>query len=148
MAIGTKYELHASILCTVSAVAGIIYGYYVNIPLVAVISMYPAAIYVIFYVNEPTTSWSKWGLFVSLNIEAGLLVKNIMIDVAHYLSPFASNIPVMDMRLVMPIILIYFSYITARKTQGLYTRSLALLLMVCSMAILFVVDIHLRSVKL
>lgn len=135
-------ELILPVLSGVIAVSGLAAGYIYHNPLIPVLAILPAAVYEITYVNELTTGWAKWGLFIIINLEGLLILKNISIDVAHYLAK-VTNLPVMDLRLVLPILITYFSYILARKTQGLYTRVVALVIMICSMGILYIAEFSL-----
>jgi len=145
MAKSSKNESPLCIICIIAAVAGVVEGYFLHNPLIPVLSLIPAAVFLIFYVDELTSGWAKWGFFIVINIEGMLLAKNIKIDVAHYLVKFTSDLPVMDLRIVLTILLAYFSYILARKTTGKYTRVLALSMLVCSMVIFYLVDLSLRA---
>lgn len=145
MARPTKY---AGIICavlSVVAVIGIIVGLLAKSPIVVLIAMAPSVVYEVYRTEGETTRWASWALagvlvleFIlvafSISFDAGALLGSATQEVAGY------TIPLGDLRVVGPAVIAVCALILIARTRGVYTKWLAVNIILTALALTYVLD--------
>jgi len=141
----TKY---ASLICailSVIAVIGIIAGLAMKSPLVILIAVTPSVGYEVYRTEGESTIWASWAMAGVLVLEFILVIFNIGFDVAGFLGSSAQtvvgySVPLGDIRIVGPALMAVLAIILIVRTRGVYTRWLAANIIVCVLALTYVLD--------
>ncbi len=140
MARSTGHAALICLICTILALAGVAGGYYFHKPIIAVIALLPAVIYEVYRTEGVSTIWASWGMLAVLLAEAVLIIGNYNLNISKYAAKYAPNLPAIDIRLGGPIIMAYFSYILIRRTAGIYTKWLAVVILIGCAGLFYVLD--------
>ena len=140
MAKSTEHAGLICLICTILTLTGIAAGWYWHKPIVIIIALLPAVIYEVYRTEGVSTIWASWGMIAILIAEAVLITGKINIDLAKYASKYIPNFPSVDVTLVGPVIMAYFSYVLFRRTAGIYTKWLAVVILAGCIGLFFVVD--------
>jgi len=139
---------NAALICgilSVVAVIGIIIGLLAKSPIVVLIAMAPSVAYEVYRTEGETTRWASWALAGVLVLEFILIVFNISIDIGAFLGTTTQEvagyqIPLGDLRIVGPAIIAVCAIILIVRTRGVYTRWLAVNIIVSALALTYVLD--------
>lgn len=145
MAKPTKY---AAIICTIVsiiALIGIIVGLIKGIPLVIVFLLLPAVIYEVYRTEGESTRSSSIILLLVLIAEIILVLFNINFNLADFLGTTEEYIggylvPLGEIKVVAPALMAVLSVILFVRTQGIYTRWLAVIIFITSFAIVYSIN--------
>lgn len=140
MARSTEHAALICTICTILTIAGIAAGWYWHKPVIAIIGLLPAVIYEVYRTEGVSTIWASWGMLAILIAEAVLIIGKINIDIAKYASKYIPNFPSVDVSLVGPVIMAYFSYVLIRRTAGIYTKWLAAVILIGCIGLFLVLD--------
>lgn len=140
MARSTEHAALICLICTILAIAGIAAGWYWHKPLIAIIMLLPAAAYEAYRTEGVSTIWASWGMLVILIAEAVLITGNFNINIAKYAAKYIPNLPAVDIKLAGPVIMAYFCYILIKRTAGIYTKWLAVVILAGCIGLFFVLD--------
>ncbi len=143
MAKGYRY---APVICagiTVIALVGSIIGIWKNIPLIIAVCLIPAIIYEIYRTEGVFTTLASWlALIITIGAMYVIYTKT-MIDLLPYIAKFV-RIPVASMRipagLIAPVLLVIISVFLFKRTSGIYTRWLAVVILITSVALFYGID--------
>ncbi|MDP2300067.1 MAG: hypothetical protein U1E08_09715 [Coriobacteriia bacterium] len=139
---------HAALICAILsavAVVGIIIGVLARSPLVVLIAMAPSVAYEVYRTEGETTRWASWALAGVLVLEFVLLVFNISFDVGAFLGQSTRevagySVPLGDLRIVGPAVIAVCALILIARTRGVYTKWLAVNIIVSALALTYVID--------
>jgi hypothetical protein len=139
---------HAALICTILsaiAVVGIIIGLLAKSPLVVLIAMAPSVAYEVYRTEGETTRWASWALAGVLVLEFVLVVFNISFDVGAFLGQSTRevagySVPLGDLRIVGPALIAVCALILIARTRGVYTKWLAVNIIVSALALTYVID--------
>lgn len=143
-----KPTKHASLICTVVtvlALIGIVIGFLTGWTLVIVFSLLPAVIYEVYRTEGKSTKTSSIFLLVVLIAEIFLIIFKIDFNLAEYLGATEKDIvgytvPLGDLKIVGPSIMAVLSLVLFVRTYGVYTKWLAVTILVTSFAIIYSID--------
>ncbi|MDO8881254.1 MAG: hypothetical protein Q7W44_10745 [Coriobacteriia bacterium] len=139
---------HAALICAILsavAVVGIIIGVLAKSPLVVLIAMAPSVAYEVYRTEGETTRWASWALAGVLVLEFVLLVFNISFDIGAFLGQSTRevagySVPLGDLRIVGPAVIAVCALILIARTRGVYTKWLAVNIIVSALALAYVID--------
>lgn len=139
---------NAALICgilSVVAVIGIIIGLVAKSPIVVLIAMAPSVAYEVYRTEGETTRWASWALAGVLVLEFILIVFKISIDIGAFLGTTTQEvagyqIPLGDLRIVGPAIIAVCAIILIVRTRGVYTRWLAVNIIISALALTYVLD--------
>lgn len=139
---------NAALICGIlSAVAlvGVIVGLVAKSPVVVLIAMAPSVAYEVYRTEGETTKWASWALAGVLILEFILVVFKISFDIGAFLGSTSQQvagyqIPLGDLRIVGPAIIAVCALILIVRTRGVYTRWLAVNIIVAALALTYVLD--------
>lgn len=145
MARPTKY---AGIICailSVIALIGIVVGLLAKSPIVVVLAMAPSVAYEVYRTEGETTRWASWALAGVLVLELVLVLFNISFDLGAFLGSTTQDvagyaIPLGDLRVVGPAIIAVCALILMTRTRGVYTKWLAVNIILTALALTYVLD--------
>ncbi len=140
MAKSTGHAVLICFICTVIALLCIVAGWYWHKPLIALLGLVPAVIYEVYRTEGVSTIWASWGMLAVLILEGLLIYTGFKLDLSAYLVKYISGLPAVDVKLAGPIIMAYFSYILIRRTAGVYTRWLAVVILAGCLGLFYVLD--------
>jgi len=140
MARSTGNAVLICFICTILALAGIAGGYYFRMPVIAVSALLPAVIYEVYRTEGVSTIWASWGMLAVLIAEAVLIIGKFNINISQYAVKYIPGIPAIDLKLGGPVIMAYFSYILIRRTAGIYTKWLAVVILAGCLGLFYVID--------
>ena len=140
-----KYATMICIVLTVLAALGIIIGLLTWRPIITIIFLLPAVIYEVYRTEGRTTKWAAWTLLVVFIIEIVLVATNISFDLATFFGATEKwvaghRVPLGDIKVVGPAIMAILSIILFVRTRGRYTRWLAVIIFITSIAIVYTLD--------
>ena len=134
---------HAALICIISTLimlAGAAAGIYFNKPLIVVIALFPAVVYEVYRVEGVSTIWASWGMLVVLVAEVVLIIGKFNINIAKYAAKYIPNLPSVDIKLAGPVVMGYFSYILIKRTAGIYTKWLAVIILIGCLGLFYALD--------
>jgi hypothetical protein len=139
---------HAALICGILsavAVVGIIIGLLAKSPLVVLIAMAPSVAYEVYRTEGETTRWASWALAGVLVLEFVLIVFNISFDIGAFLGQSSRevagySVPLGDLRIVGPAVIAVCALILIARTRGVYTKWLAVNIIVSALALTYVID--------
>lgn len=145
MAKPTKY---AGLICTIMsvvAVIGVIAGIVTRSPIVILVALVPSVVYEVYRTEGETTRWASWAMVGVLVLEFILVIFNISFDVGGFLGAQTQqvagySVPLGDIRIVGPAVMAVLATVLIVRTRGVYTRWLAVNIIVCVLAVTFVLD--------
>jgi hypothetical protein len=143
-----KAYKHATSICfvlTLLAALGIIIGILTWQPLVTIGLLLPAVIYEVYRTEGESTKWASRLLLVVVIAEIILIAANIGFDVSAFLSKSEEwvagyRIPLGDIKVVGPALMVVLSIILFVRTRGRYTKWLAVIIFITAFAIVYTLD--------
>ncbi|MGI6278742.1 MAG: hypothetical protein ACOYJ8_02990 [Patescibacteria group bacterium] len=145
MAKPTKFAPHICAACTVLALLGVVLGFWLSSPLIMVILLLPTALYEAYRTEGKSTKAASLLLVAVLLAEIFLVLFNIDFNLANFLGNDQQYIagyliPLGDIRVVGPTLMAVLSVILLARTRGIYTRWLAVVVIIGSFAIVYGLD--------
>jgi len=145
MAKPTRFAPHLCTACTLLALLGIVFGFWFFSPLVIVLFLLPTALYEAYRTEGRSTKAASLLLVAVLAVEVFLILFGIDFNLARFLETDQQYIggylvPLGDVRIVGPTIMAVLSVILFVRTRGIYTRWLAVVILVTSFAIVYALD--------
>jgi hypothetical protein len=140
MAKSTKYAVLICSILTVIAVAASILGIFKNIPLAIVIGMLPVAAYEVYRTEGITTKISSVGIFLILIVEIVVIAQGMKLDSIEALSSLKKTFPFIELSMIAPVVTAFLSFTLFKRTFGIYTRWLAVVILATSLALLYSVN--------
>jgi len=140
MARSTEHAALICIICTLLMLAGIAGGVYFHNPLITVIALLPAVIYEVYRVEGLSTIWASWGMLGVLIAEAVLIIGKFNINIGKYAAKYIPNFPTVDVKLAGPFVIGYFSYVLIKRTAGVYTKWLAVIILAGCVGLFYVLE--------
>jgi hypothetical protein len=145
MAKPTRYAPHICTGVTIVAVIGIILGLVYSSAIITVILLLPAAFYQAYRTEGKSTKASSILLVAVLILEIFLILFGANFNLAEYLGATQKSIggylvPLGDVKVVGPSIVGVLSIILFARTRGIYTRWLAVTILVTALAIIYILD--------
>ena len=145
MARPTKY---AALICTIMSVVaaiGIIIGLVAKSPLAILIVLIPSVAYEAYRTEGESTRWASWVMVGVLVLEFILVIFHIGFDLASFLGSSSQQVagytvPLGDIRVVGPAVMAVLAVVLIVRTRGVYTRWLAVNIIVCVLALTFVLE--------
>jgi hypothetical protein len=141
----TKY---APLICTILSVIaaiGVILGLWLRSPLIILLVLAPSVGYEAYRTEGDSTRWASWTMVGVLILEFILVLFHISFDVAKFLGTGSKEVagytvPLGDIRIVGPAIMAVLAIILIVRTRGVYTIWLAINIIVCVLALSYVLD--------
>jgi uncharacterized membrane protein YphA (DoxX/SURF4 family) len=143
-----KEEKHAAVICiglSILAGIGIAAGVFTKYALITVICLLPAVAYEVYRTEGVVTKLASLCILVILIAEIFFVATGRNFDVTKFVGGAAQqlgryNLPLGDIKVVGPIVTAVLSFILFRRTYGIYTRWLAVVILVTSIGIIYVVN--------
>ncbi len=139
MAKGTKYATPICIVLSVIALAGIALGIWKANTYVIIATMLPAVIYEIYRTEGQSTRAASAGMLLVLIALIVMTAMKLSFDLAPFLTRFGISGAV-DAKLAGPVIIAVLAVILIRRTAGIYTRWLAVIIILSSAGLLYAMD--------
>jgi len=145
MAKPTKYAPHLCTLFMVIAAVGIVLGFLFSQPLIPILLLLPAAVYEAYRTEGKSTRAASYILVLILVAEIVLVIFDIEFNIASFLGTEGEYIggmwvPLGDLRIVGPTVVVVLSVILFTRTRGVYTRWLSGIIFVTCFAILYLLE--------
>ncbi|MEJ5362129.1 MAG: hypothetical protein WHV26_08700 [Spirochaetota bacterium] len=141
-----KEHKNAPIICgaiTVVALVGILIGIWQKMPIIIAISIIPAIVYEIYRTEGIFTTLASWLALVVIIVALYVIYKNTMIDIIPFIAKFI-KLPVssklIPAGLIAPVVLVIIAVFLFRRTAGIYTRWLAVVILITSVALFYSLD--------
>lgn len=139
---------HAALICGILSavvVIGVIIGLLAKSPIVVLIAMAPSVGYEVYRTEGESTRWASWALAGVLVVEFFLIVFKVSIDIGAFLGSSTEvvagyTIPLGDLRVVGPALIAVCALILIVRTRGVYTRWLAVNIIIAALALTYVLD--------
>jgi len=145
MAKSYKYATEICVALTVLALIGIVIGIAKSSPLIAIIFLLPAVIYEVYRTEGKSTKWASIVLLVVFIAEFILIITNVSFDLAGFLGATEKcvagyAVPLGDIKIVGPGLMAVLALILLIRTRGRYTKWLAIIIIITSLAIAYILD--------
>jgi len=145
MAKPTKY---AALICTilmVVAIGGAAISFLKHNPLILVLFLLPAVIYEVYRTEGKSTKWASWILLAIFVLEILFIVFKINFDLGAFLGKTQTivagyNVPLGDIKIVGPTIIAILSVVLFIRTRGIYTKWLAVLILLGSFVTIYLLN--------
>lgn len=143
-----KPTKHAAAMCTVLsiiALIGIILGFVTGNVLFPLFLLLPTIIYEIYRTEGASTKLSSWGLLGVFIAEIVLILFDVSFNIAEWLGMENAeiagyNVPLGDIRMIGPVIMAVLSIVLIVRTRGIYTKWLAVIVIIVSFVSLYLLD--------
>lgn len=140
MARSSEHAALACIIYTLIMIAGTAAGIYFNRPVAVVFALFPAVIYEVYRVEGVSTIWASWGMLAVLVAEVVMIIGKFNFNIAKYAVKYIPNLPAVDIKMAGPVVMGYFSYVLIRRTAGIYTRWLAVIILIGCLGLFYALD--------
>lgn len=139
---------NAPLICGILSavvVLGVVIGLVAKSPIVVLLAMAPSVAYEVYRTEGETTRWASWALAGVLVVEFFLVVFKISIDIGAFLGSSTQvvagySISLGDLRIVGPALIAVCALILITRTRGVFTRWLAVNIIVAALALTYVLD--------
>ncbi len=139
---------NAALICGILSavvVLGALIGLLAKSPIIVLLAMAPSVAYEVYRTEGESTRWASWALAGVLVVEFFLIVFKISIDIGAFLGSSTEvvagySIPLGDLRIVGPALIAVCALILITRTRGVYTRWLAVNIIVAALALTYVLD--------
>ncbi|MFC1669663.1 hypothetical protein ACFL20_04670 [Spirochaetota bacterium] len=139
-----KFAVQVCIVLSIVAVIGIVIGIKLNNPIVIIACLLPTSIYEAYRTEGFFTKLTSLALLGILIAELVLLAGKINITLLKFLektdSAVKKYIPMGDIKLIAPVVIALLALMLLRRTFGLYTRWLAIIIFLTSIALVYVLN--------
>lgn len=145
MAKPTTYATPICLVLSVLAIIGIYFGVKSTNPLIVLFALLPAVGYEAYRTEGDSTRWASWILLIAVIAEIILIIKNISFDFAKYMDSSYQyvggyTVPLGDIKIVGPALMAVLSGILFFRTNGKYTKWLAVIIFVASFATIYILS--------
>jgi hypothetical protein len=137
-----KSKKNAGLICaivSILAALGVALGIWKASPIAVVILMLPAVIYEVYRTEGFYTKAASVGMLVVLSVLIAMIAGKLSLNLAHFLAEYGITMAV-DVRLTGPAIIAILAVILFRRTAGIYTRWLAVVIILASAGLFYVMD--------
>ncbi|MGL4370925.1 MAG: hypothetical protein ACRCUT_14825, partial [Spirochaetota bacterium] len=100
----------------------------------------PLVAYEVYRTEGKATIWASWGMILVLVLLLVLLIGNININLLKYIKMTGLPIESLDAKLLIPIAMAYFAFVLIRRTAGVYTKWLSIVIMIGCIGLFFLLD--------
>lgn len=138
-----KPTRNAALICgilTVIAALGAAASIYWTQPLAVIIAALPAAAYELYRTEGFSTRLASAGVLAVLVAEIVLVVGKIEINIARFVAKYTGSMPVVDAKLAGPVVIALLAIMLVRRTAGIYTKWLAVVLLTAAVALFYTLD--------
>jgi hypothetical protein len=143
-----KPTTNATPIClglSVLLLIGIIIGLVKQSPLVTIIFLLPTVIYEVYRTEGESTKAASWGLLGVIILDMIAIIFKINLDLAGFLGTSGHYIggyylPLGDIKLIFPALMAILALILFTRTNGYYTRWLAVLIFIGALATVYTLD--------
>jgi len=138
-----KPTRNAALICgilTVIAALGAAASIYWTQPLAVIIAALPAAAYELYRTEGFSTRLASAGVLAVLVAEIVLVVGKIEINIARFVAKYTGSMPVVDAKLAGPVVIALLAIMLVRRTAGIYTKWLAVVLLGSAVALFYTLD--------
>ncbi len=140
MAQSTKHAFLICLALTIIAAAGGAAAVYWKKPLAVIICALPAAAYEVYRTEGLMTKLAALGIFAVFIAEILFIAFGFKLDVGKYIARYISFLPTVDAKLLGPVVIAILAIMLVRRTAGIYTIWLAVVLFVSAAALLYSLD--------
>jgi hypothetical protein len=144
MARPTKYATLICIVCTLLAALGILIGLWQKNAVYTIFALLPAVGYEAYRTEGASTRFASWAILVVFIAELVLFLFKIDIDLVKFLGTDRNirgyNVPIGDIKVVGSALMAVLSIILFTRTRGIYTRWLAVIIILTSLAIIYILS--------
>lgn len=145
MAKPTTYATPICIVLSIIALIGIIIGLVNHSAMAVLILLIPAVIYEIYRTEGESTRWASWAMIIVVALEIYFLWKNVSFDLAQYLNTSEQYVggfwvPLGDIKIVGPLMMAVIAAILFFRTNGKYTRWLAVIIFASAIALVYIIN--------
>ena len=140
MARSTKHATLICIILTVITLISLAAGYYTHRALIVAIAMLPLVGYEVYRKEGVSTIWASLGMLLMLALLLVLMIGNINFDLMKFLKSAGLPIQSFDIKMVIPAAMAYFAFVLIKRTAGIYTRWLAVVILIACVGLFFLMD--------
>ena len=140
-----RIPLTICLVLTVFTLTTIILGFYLKNPLIIIIGIFPAAIYEAIRTEGYYTKAGSIAVMVLVILEILAIKGIIKLNLANLLGQgevyfIGYFLPLGELTFIFPIVAAIISWILIRRTYGIYTKWLSVLLLSSSLCLLYLVN--------
>jgi len=140
----TQYATSICLVLTVIALAGMIIGLLKMNPLITIILLIPTVAYEVYRTEGKSTTLASWLLLLVFAAITVLFIFNINYDLSAILGISNLNVggypvPLGEIRVVGPAIVAVLAAILFFRTRGVYTKWLAVVILVGSLVVIYII---------
>jgi len=145
MAKPTTYATPICLGLTLLVLIGIVWGFLAHNALITVIFLLPAVGYEAYRTEGESTRWASWVMLAVIIAELVVILFKIDYDLVRLFDTNAlyvgyTYLPLGNLKVMFPIIMIVLSFMLFFRTIGKYTKWLAILIFISSIAIVYAIE--------
>jgi hypothetical protein len=142
MARSTRYATLICLIMTLVAALGIVVGVLTRNAVYTIFALLPAVGYEAYRTEGVSTRFASWAILLVFIAELILILFKIDIDLAKFLGSEryvrGYYVPIGDIKVVGSALMVVLSVILFTRTRGVYTRWLAVIIALTSLAIIYI----------
>jgi hypothetical protein len=143
MAKSYTYAVWICAACSLIAAAGIAAGIMKTNALIPILCLLPAAVYESWRTEGTFTRLASWGMLGILIAQAVLLIAKININLSSYAAKAGISLPdtikgLCNLNVLFPAVVIACSVYLFKRTAGVYTKWLSVVILITSAVILYI----------
>lgn len=145
MAKPTTYATPICIVLSLLVIIGIIWGLYQHNPLIITLFLLPSVAYEAYRTEGESTRWASWVMLIVIILELIFIKFKINYDLGQFFGEGGGYIvgyyvPFTDLKVLFPVVMVALSFVLFFRTIGKYTKWLAVLIFISSLAIVYALD--------
>lgn len=139
------YATPICLVLTILAAIGLVFGWFDHNAIIILILLLPAIGYEIYRTEGVSTKWASWVMLIVVLAEIYFIWKGISFDLANYLGTSEQYVggfwvPLGDIKIIGPILLAVLAGILFFRTNGKYTKWLAVIIFVSALVTVYIID--------
>lgn len=143
MAKSYTYAVWICVAVSLIAAAGVVIGIMKTNALIPILCLLPAASYEAWRTEGVYTRLASWGMLVIIIAQAVLLIGKLNINLSSYAAKAGIALPdtlkaLCSLNVIFPAVVIACSVYLFRRTAGVYTKWLSVIILLASAAILYI----------
>ena len=140
MARSTKYTALICGILTATTILSLAAGYYFHKPLITAIAMIPLVGYEVYRTEGVSTIWASWGMLLMLALLLVLMIGGISFDIMKFVKMTGLPLQSLDISTLIPLAMAFFAFVLIRRTAGVYTKWLSVVILLASAGLFFLMD--------
>lgn len=140
MAKSVKYATPICLILSIVMIVSIIAAFILKNPLIIALALLPVAIYEAYRTEGVSTKWASWGMVLVLALLNAMLIFKINFDLTKIGKILGLSLGNLDARAIIPVVMAILAIVLVKRTAGMYTRWLAIIIFISCIPLFYLID--------